>query len=189
MPATSEQRPSRRRLFVAVELDDTTRAACAAVAERLRAAGWNGKWVAVENYHLTVAFLGAVDEERVAEVVAALHEVAPRIPSFEVALNAVGAFPSERKARVAWVGPAARVPAYGTLSGAVRSALTALGFSFDRDAEPHVTLARADGRSPLPSVEPPHGPPLHARALTLYQSFTEPGGARYLALERFSLGP
>jgi 2'-5' RNA ligase len=185
----SEQRPSRRRLFVAVDLDDAARAACAAVARRLRAAGWSGKWVAPENYHLTVAFLGAVDEARVAGVAAALREVAARTPSFEAGLNAVGAFPNARKARVAWVGPAARVPAFGTLCGAVRSALAALGFAFDRDAEPHVTLARADGRGPLPSVEPPDAPPLRVGALTLYQSFTEPSGARYVALERFPLAP
>ncbi|MEA2689972.1 MAG: 2,3-cyclic 3-phosphodiesterase, partial [Candidatus Eremiobacteraeota bacterium] len=92
----------RRRLFVAADLDDTARAACASVAERLRAKRWFGKWVPPENYHLTVAFLGGVDDERVAEILAALRAVAPRIAPVEVPLDTVGAFSSERKPRVAW---------------------------------------------------------------------------------------
>ncbi|HZW54548.1 MAG TPA: RNA 2',3'-cyclic phosphodiesterase [Candidatus Elarobacter sp.] len=178
----------RRRLFVAVDVDDAARAACAGVAERLRAKGFDAKWVDPRNYHLTVAFLGGVDEERVSEVVSALEQVAPRIGGFTLPLDAVGAYPNERKARVAWVGPSAEVGAFGTLCGAVRSALVAAGFSFDRDADPHVTLARASGRYALPPVPPPVTAPVAVDALTLYQSFTEPSGARYVPLQRFPLG-
>ncbi|HEY0615304.1 MAG TPA: RNA 2',3'-cyclic phosphodiesterase [Candidatus Elarobacter sp.] len=178
---------ARQRLFVAVELDDASRAACAGVAERLRIAGFDGRWVAPANYHLTIAFLGGVDEERAGAVAAALRDVAPRIGPFAVRLDAVGAYPSARKARIAWTGPAARVPAFEALGAAVRGALLPLGFSFERDADPHVTLARTDGRHPLPPVAPPSAPPVAVDAIALYQSFTEQTGARYVVLERFAL--
>jgi 2'-5' RNA ligase len=177
----------RRRLFVAADLDDTARAACASVAERLRAKPWFGKWVPPENYHLTVAFLGGVDDERVAEIIAALRAVAPRIEPVEVPLDTVGAFSSERKPRVAWVGSASPVPAFTAMCGAVRGALAALGFELDARTDAHVTLARSDGRTPLPHVEPPHTAPLRIEALTLYESFTAPAGARYEIVERFAL--
>ena len=181
--------PLRRRLFVAVDLDDAARAFCARAAERLRAKGWHARFVTPENYHLTVAFLGGVDEERIPAIAAALHEVAPTIPPLGVALERVGAFPSERHPRVAWIGPRAPLPAFGTLCGVVRSALVVLGFSFDGNADPHVTLARADKNShgALPAVEPPSTATLHVDRLTLFQSFTERAGAHYEAIALFPL--
>lgn len=176
------------RLFVAADLDDAAREACAGVAQRLRAKGFPGKWVPPENYHLTVAFLGSVDAERAGDIRDAVQRVATRIEPLEVPLDAVGAFPSERRARVAWVGSSAHLPAFGTLCGVVRSELAALGFTFDRHADAHVTLARSDGRAALPSVAAPRIAPLRIGALTLYRSITAPSGARYEPRERFPLG-
>jgi 2'-5' RNA ligase len=179
----------RCRLFVAADIDDVARSACSRVAERLRACGWPARWVAPENYHLTVAFLGGVDDERVPEVASAVRDAALRARAFEVALDTVGAFPNARKPRVAWIGPEAAVPAFGALCDAVRRPLAELGFTFEPHADAHVTLARSDGRTPLPAVEPPHVAPPRIEALTLYRSFTERTGARYVALERFALAP
>lgn len=187
MPAIGEQRPKRRRLFVAADLDEATRAACASVADRLRGKPWFGKWVPPENYHLTVAFLGGVDSDRVGDAIAAVAAVAPRISPVDVPLDTVGAFGNERKPRVAWVGSSAPVPAFGTMCGVVRSALAASGFELDARAEPHVTLARSDARTPLPHIEPPHIAPLHIAHLTLYESFTASTGPRYEVVERFPL--
>ncbi len=178
---------ARRRLFVAAELDDAARAACADFAARLRARRWPGRWVAPENYHLTVAFLGGVDEERVPAVGAALRALAPARRGFALALDAVGAFPSPRRPRVAWAGPHAPPPDFAALCGAVRAALSGLGFAFDERADPHVTLARADGRTPLPTLAPPAPTVLRVDRLTLFESVTAPEGARYTPLERYEL--
>lgn len=174
----------RRRLFVAADLDEVTRAACARAAERLRTAGWTGRWVTPANYHVTVAFLGSVDETVVDEIVAALRALAPLLESLEVPIDTVGGFPEARRARVAWVGPAAPVPAFNALCRMVRDELTALGLRFDQHADPHVTLARAVGLAgELPRIEPPSTPALRITGLTLYESVLAPGGARYDALE------
>jgi RNA 2',3'-cyclic 3'-phosphodiesterase len=178
----------KRRLFVAADLDEASRSACAAVAERLRARGWPGAWVAPANYHLTVAFLGSAAEERLADVSAAMRALAPRLRSLDIPLDAVGAFPNDRKPRVAWVGPAVPVPAFGALCGLVRAALEQLGFHFEDRAEPHVTLARSAGSTPLPRIEPPHAGAVHVDTLTVFQSLTEPAGARYDRLERVAFG-
>ena len=177
----------KRRLFVAAELDAAARDACARVAERLRAQGWSGRFGAPETYHLTLAFLGSVEDgERVDAVRAALREIVPALPQFALALDAVGAFPDPRRPRVAWVGPAQAVPAFGTLCGVVRSVLVAQGFSFDPHADAHVTLARSEGRGPLPPVAPP-GITVAVETVTLFESHTGPAGARYEALERLAL--
>jgi 2'-5' RNA ligase len=177
-----------RRLFVAADLDAPARAACANAAERLRASGFAAKWVPPENYHLTVAFLGSTDPAHVDDVTAALREITAHAIPFDVALEYVGAFPSVTRARVVWAGPSAPVAAFGRLSAQTRGPLSALGFTFDEHADPHVTLARADGRAALPQIPIPPGKPVHVDALVLYESVTAPTGARYTALERFPFG-
>lgn len=176
-----------RRLFIAADIDDDARAGCARVAEALRATGWHARWVAPQNYHLTVAFLGSVDDERIAEITAAARDAAACVRAFDVALDSIGAFPNARKPRVAWVGPAAGVPAFGALCDAVRRPLAVLGFTFEPHAHAHVTLARGDGRLAMPVVEPPRIAPQRIASLTLYESFIERTGARYVALVRFAL--
>jgi 2'-5' RNA ligase len=178
----------RRRLFVAADIDDAAREACAHVAERLRAKEWPARWVAPENYHLTVAFLGGVDDELIAGVTATIRDAAARIDAFDVPLDTVGAFPNQRRPRVVWIGPTVEVPAFTALCGAVREPLSALGaFTFELHADAHVTLARSEARVALPETESPQIAPQRIAALTLYESFTERTGARYVALERFSL--
>lgn len=172
--------PTKLRLFVAADVDDGARAACAHVAEQLRETGWPGRWVPPANYHLTVAFLGGVGEERVADVIAALRDATTGARSFEIVLDTAGAFPNERRPRVVWVGPRAPVPAFAALCGNVRGALTPLGFGFDAHADAHVTLARAAGpTTALPRVDAPRIAPQRITALRLYRSFTTRAGARY----------
>ena len=172
---------------MAADVDDAARAACARVAAELRANGWPGRWVAPENYHLTVAFLGGVDDARVADVTAAVRDGGAGMRAFDVPLDTVGAFPNPRKPRVAWVGPAVAVPAFGALCEAVRRPLAALGFTFEPHDDAHVTLARSEARVALPGVEPPRIAPQRVASLTLYESFTARTGARYEVVERFPL--
>jgi 2'-5' RNA ligase len=166
-------------------VDAATRAACAETAERLRATGFAAKWSPPENYHLTVAFLGAVDAAQVDAVGSVVRDVASHALPFDVALDRVGAFPSAARPRVLWTGPAEPVAAFAELCARTRGPLSALGFVFDEHADPHVTLARCDGRAPLPAVPAPYTPPVRVDALVLYESVTAPSGARYTALARF----
>ena len=175
----------RRRLFVAGELDDDARAACARTADRLRAKGWPGRWIEPQNYHLTVAFIGNVDDERLDAIAGAVRDAAAQIHPIDVPLELVGAFPNARRPRVVWIGPREPVPAFGTLCGVVRSMLVAIGCNFDPHGDAHITLARSDGSAPLPRIEASRIAPVRIDALTLFESVTEPTGARYEAIERF----
>ena len=82
--------PGARRLFVALEPPEPVRRRIAALAEELRRgagqAGDEVRWVRPENVHLTLQFLGAVPDERVAAVEAAVREAAAgsRVLSLEV---------------------------------------------------------------------------------------------------------
>jgi len=177
----------RRRLFVAVALGERARSACATLAARLRDTPFVARWTVPENYHLTVAFLGGIDAERVVLVEDVLRAAAPALAPFDVPLDAVGGFPNARRPRVVWAGPSRAVAGFRALCAAVRAPLARLGFSFDPHDDAHVTLARADGAAALPPIAPPRALQ-RVDALTLFESFTERAGPRYVALARFGFG-
>ena len=174
------------RIFVAVPLDAQTRARCAEVAERLRGAGWLGRWVPPANYHLTAAFLGAVDEARIPEVLDAVRGTTAGTPRFAIELARLGGFPTALRPRVVWLGPAATSPPFAALCGAIRNALGAHGFPFEQDAAPHVTLARADGTAALPPLAVPPTR-LEVDAVVVYRSILDPKPTRHEPIERFPL--
>jgi RNA 2',3'-cyclic 3'-phosphodiesterase len=143
--------------------------------------------VAPERYHLTVAFLGMVDENRLDDVAATVRTAAEAAAPFELPLDALGAFPNSRHVRVVWAGSRDPQPAFAALCSAVRGALHPLGFTFEDEAVPHVTLARADGSQRLPLVAIPPGDVLRTASLALFSTTSEPGGSRYVVLDRFPL--
>ncbi|HEY4438979.1 MAG TPA: RNA 2',3'-cyclic phosphodiesterase [Candidatus Elarobacter sp.] len=176
----------RARLFVAIPSTAAVRERCAAVADALRAAGYAAKWIPPANYHLTVAFLGSVGRERIAEIAAVARAVAEAHQPFTLRLDALGAFPNARRPRVIWLGSSGESLPFGALATAVRDVFGRLGFVFTDDAVPHLTLARADASVPLPAV-PVAAIPLTVTELVLYESVQTGGSPRYDALERFPL--
>jgi RNA 2',3'-cyclic 3'-phosphodiesterase len=143
-----------KRLFVGIRLDDTTREACAAIARRLEATGFDAAYEDASKLHMTLAFLGNVDEARYAEILATMHATAGRHPRFAIDLDKLGAFPHERKPRVVYIGAREQGRAFRELALALQGAYAAIGFTFGDDPVAHVTIARnkAHPRS-LPSIE------------------------------------
>ncbi len=178
-----------RRLFAGVRLDDGVRAQCAEVADRLRSAGFAARYEAPEKLHVTLAFLGYVTAERYEAIVSALRTAACRAP-FSVVLDKVGAFPHERRPRVAYIGARDQGALFRALAHDMRAGYAALGFAFKEDPVAHVTIARvkAPGQ-PLPTIEfPAIG--MRAEALTLFESLPDrlQNTSRYEALATAPLG-
>jgi recombination protein RecA len=129
---------------VAVLLPDGVRARVAATAAELREGAAAISWVRPENLHLTLRFLGVVDEAGLARVREALEEAAAWTAPFAVRLGGLGGFPSPRAPRVVWVGVEAGAEALAMLHARVESALAARGIPREtRPFHAHVTLGRA----------------------------------------------
>jgi 2'-5' RNA ligase len=130
------------RTFIAVNLLPEERRAAYDAAAPLRAAHLPVRWAAADALHVTLRFLGEVDEERAAAIGTALAGVVRTARPFEVALGGVGAFPSLARPRVVWLGVQAH-PALELLAHDVERVLSAFGFEAElRPFHPHLTLGR-----------------------------------------------
>jgi RNA 2',3'-cyclic 3'-phosphodiesterase len=169
------------RLFTGIELDRPTRDACVRVQDRLRATNFDARYEPAEKLHVTLAFLGRVDEPRLGEVETILDEVAGSHPQFELTLDKIGAFPHERRPRVIWVGSRAQGMPFRTLATELRERYAAMGFSFEDDVVAHVTVARVKGGSarPLPLLDVA-AMRLRVAALALFESLPDKQTTRYV---------
>ena len=183
------------RLFVAVNLPAEERRAAFDAAAPLRAARLPVKWVAEDSIHITLRFLGEVDEARAGSIADALADAVRPARAFDVTLGGVGAFPTLAKPRVVWLG-VERHPALELLANDVEKALMRLGFEPElRPFHPHLTLGRAE-RSARPAAfgkleqlagRVEYQGSVVVGSVDLMQSVLGPQGAAYTVLSRAAL--
>ncbi len=133
------------RAFIAIELDDAQHRALAEVQARLQRdrAASRVRWVAPENIHLTLKFLGDVDAAKMVALQRALADVCASTPPFALRIAGVGAFPDTPRPTVIWVGVSGEVERAALLAQEIDAACAALGFAREARAfSPHVTLGR-----------------------------------------------
>ncbi|MCC6719272.1 MAG: RNA 2',3'-cyclic phosphodiesterase [Acetobacteraceae bacterium] len=131
------------RLFVGLDLPWETR-------QRLAQLGGGGvpgaRWVPIENYHLTLRFIGEVPKFRAEEIDIALDALRAR--RFSLELAGVGTFAKAGRDTTLWIGVAGN-PALAHLAGKIETALQRAGLPPERRRfRPHVTLARLDNAPP-----------------------------------------
>src|SRR3954451_9282090 len=185
------------RLFVAVDLSDEARQAVAAeqkrIAEALGKSDRSPKWVKPDHAHLTLVFLGEVDDQRVPAVIAALGRDVDQ-PAFDMVLDGVGVFPPHRAPRVLWLGVTDGADRLIDLQRDLASRITALDLRLeDRVFHPHLTLARwkesriSDRERALSAGRRGVIARTRIACATLYQSRLSAAGAAYTALARANL--
>src|SRR5947199_4392979 len=95
----------RLRTCIAVDVSPFTRDRLVGLQETLAAAaGTRVKWVEPENLHVTLLFLGEVDEREVPAVCRVVAEQTQQHPVFPMSIEKVGCFPNPRRPRVLWIG-------------------------------------------------------------------------------------
>ena len=178
------------RLFIALDIPAETRARLTEYMERARALVPEARWARVEGLHVTLKFIGHVDDTVVEQAKVALGSI--KAAPFEVKFAGMGFFPNPNAARVFWAGVDGgdHLP---RLASSIDTALEKLGFPREtKPYHPHLTLARTSSR-PLRELKPlldeslPQFGTMTAREFFLYQSQPQKGGSKYTKLERFAL--
>jgi RNA 2',3'-cyclic 3'-phosphodiesterase len=180
------------RLFVAVDLPDRVRAHLEAGTAALRESmdGW--RWTPPEQWHLTLAFLGEVDDGRLPELTRRMGLAARRHEPFTLDLACVGAFNSLRRARVLWVGVGGDREALTRLAGSVGAGARRAKITLEeRRYRPHMTLGRrrapADVDELLGAERDYEGPAFTVDEFVLVQSHLG-RVVRHEVREHFALG-
>jgi 2'-5' RNA ligase len=175
------------RLFIAIPLPPDVAASAASALPDLPGI----RLVHPELMHVTLAFLGATPEERLADVVAAVSEAASGQARFAASLEGIGRFPPTGVPRIVWLGIGAGATEAGNLAILVRRALASREIPFDGKAfRPHLTLGRVKENADRPTAraiaaasERVRLPPLRfdVGELLIFESVLSPKGARYTA--------
>jgi 2'-5' RNA ligase len=186
------------RTFVAVEVPQGIAEKLERLQRELAPEAIGVRWIAPQQLHITLAFLGDVAHRDLSQVCEAVGQAVLSYTPFDLTLQGLGAFPTPKKPRNLWVGatgPGAE--AMIALQRAVAQAIHRVGYPpDDKRFHPHVTLGR---------IKPFRSPPLNAEPLIqrhqswiggsfrvaeviTFSSTLTPEGPLYAALARARLG-
>jgi 2'-5' RNA ligase len=187
------------RLFVAVNVGADVQRAASKVIDDLKrrtehaAPHARVTWVKTEQLHLTVQFIGHVDDQLGGKIQTALAGPL-RIAPFELTIEGTGTFPPKRPPRVIWAGITAGIDNLRAVEREVRSRLGGLVSSTEeRDYHPHLTLGRVKNPAGLrPAVllegfESAVFGVVRVAAVTLFESRLSSSGPTYIPLGRAEL--
>jgi RNA 2',3'-cyclic 3'-phosphodiesterase len=184
------------RIFIALDIPAEIRTRIAAFVDRARPYAHEAKWARIESLHITLKFVGEVNDAKVQEIRSALSAV--KAGPFDVTFSGAGFFPTPNAPRVFWVGVEGG-EGLPSLAAAIANSTHELGIAREARAfNAHLTLARSgsgagSGQLLRPLRNLVEAEPslqfgtMTAREFFLYRSELHRGGARYTKLERFGL--
>jgi RNA 2',3'-cyclic 3'-phosphodiesterase len=182
------------RLFIAITPPATALAEIDAAVAPLRATRPELSWSRPQSWHVTLAFLGEVDEAVVPRLAERLEGAAGKHPRLELSAAGAGAFPTVPRARVLWTGVRGDPDALRKMSGSVAKGATKAGApppGERRRFRPHITLARsrqpADFRPLVTALADYSGTAWMAERIHLIRSYLGPR-PRYESLGDWALG-
>lgn len=165
--------PPKQRLFFALWPEAAARDALAGVIESLKPQ-LPARWIRPQNLHVTLAFLGDVEAERLTDLDAAADQV--RSPGFELALDTIEYW---RKPQILCLSPSAPQPVLETLAADLASQLRAADFKLEaRPYRAHLSLARDAAGLPA-ETRLPHPIRWQAKAFVLAESVKDRHGSAY----------
>jgi RNA 2',3'-cyclic 3'-phosphodiesterase len=183
------------RTFVALWIPSDWTEYLSGVSRSLTSHASGLSWVRPENLHITIRFLGDLDEAAVRRACESVTRSAAGAIASRARLGALGAFPNFARARVVWVGLAEGGGDVSRLAGRVNEALERDGFGPpDKPFRAHLTLARVrEGARGLAAIRDAVLPDPPAAGLldrvAVMKSELHPTGARYTALADLRLRP
>jgi len=184
------------RAFVAVKVAEWIRRKLVGVQDELRRTEADVKWVEDANLHITLKFLGWIDDAAVTNLKGLLAAEALRWPRLRLDYAGVGTFPERGAPRVVWAGCTGDVAKLGELAAAVEGAAEQMGVPReDRPFKPHLTIGRVKSPRNLKQLQAALEP-FRATAFgadevgefILFESTLRPQGPIYTPQAVFGLG-
>ncbi|OGW85485.1 MAG: 2'-5' RNA ligase [Omnitrophica bacterium RIFCSPHIGHO2_02_FULL_46_11] len=180
------------RSFLAIELSKTLKQEALSFVETIQDQYSNFRFLPIENWHLTLHFLGQINPDQLKSLQLELPKAVAQIKPFSISLEDLGAFP-KKFPRVLWLGVAGDRDGLLALKKCLDQILKKLHFEIEtRPYHPHITIARSKGESkqtflaPKQEFESKNFDKIHS--VTLFQSILSPQGSSHSPLGVFLLG-
>ncbi|MFH0762716.1 MAG: RNA 2',3'-cyclic phosphodiesterase [Candidatus Omnitrophota bacterium] len=186
------------RAFIAIELPEDILDALAELQEKLKSSGADIKWVAPENIHLTLKFLGEIDDKQLAAIARILEETGKNNTAFFIRLASLGVFPKADFPRVIWAGPGQGDEESKKLAAILEQESAGIGIPREkRPFSSHITIGRVrslhnkdkliQGLNNLEGYFPEKKLQFQVDRITLFKSTLTPKGPVYKVQKEASL--
>lgn len=131
------------RVFIAIPLNEEIHRELLLLQDRLRKSNADVKWANPSNIHLTLKFLGKIDDKQFENIKSSLKEIIKPHKPFDIYLSSIGAFPNINFPHVIWVGVDKGKKESGNLQKDIETVLLKIGFEKEKHGfTPHLTLGR-----------------------------------------------
>lgn len=186
------------RSFVAINLSNEIQTKLNALVKEIRERSpLSVRWTQIENIHITLKFLGSVEEKQIPEIERVVQNASIGYHPFFIKVGGLGVFPHVERPRIVWVG--CEFEEMGLLlQSSLEAGLKALGFDREkRNFHPHLTLGRVNqslSRSDALQIgamirekQNKKIGSMQVDKFLLFRSDLHPDGARYQILRTFPL--
>lgn len=182
------------RSFIAIDLDISVKQLLKDFQAILKKDGVDCRWINSDGIHITLKFLGSVEQEKLKSIEASIEKACSGSSSFHLSLKGVGAFYRRDRSGVIWIS-AEKTPDLISLYEAIEEEMTGLGFKKEKRVfTPHVTLGRISlisNRYQLEKIMEQYKDKdfgsFMVKEVVLMKSDLRPDGARYSRLAEINL--
>jgi 2'-5' RNA ligase len=186
------------RAFIAIPLPQEIKTFLANIQNQLKTSGADVKWVAPDNIHLTLKFLGEKDDEKIKQVIVILEEIAKDKKQFTARLASLGAFPEIASPRVIWVGIDRGNENSKLIAAELEERIAAIGIpKEEKGFSSHITIARTKSSKSMDNLVKElnlyadkfgqEKAEFNVNQIVLYKSTLTPKGPIYQALKAVNL--
>ncbi|MCS7151875.1 MAG: RNA 2',3'-cyclic phosphodiesterase [Endomicrobia bacterium] len=152
-------------------------------------------WVKKENLHITLKFLGEINEKQVEVVKSVLDSVVKNIKEFKIIIEGIGVFPKIDFPRVLWLGIKDGAQKISELANFIDNELSNKGFAKEqKEFVAHLTIARIKQVRRLSEIvnyvekyKNQHFGSSKVNSITFFQSILKPEGPEYKPIVKIFL--
>jgi 2'-5' RNA ligase len=130
------------RCFITLEFNKETKEKIAEVQKVIRNNSKKGRFKYIDNFHITLKFLGEIDEQKINDIYNDLLLELKNFKSFALNLNGIGAFGISNFIKTIYIKLTGQIQVLNKLAFIVDKVTTKYGFKQEHKYTPHITVAQ-----------------------------------------------
>lgn len=186
------------RIFIAINLSKSARKEISKLLKELQRKHWKVKWEKAEKLHITLAFMGKIEQQEISKIKKVCQNSIKNIHPFTLKFKGLGCFPDYQWPRIVWLGTIGDLKNLALLQKNLYKELEKASFNIKKKPfSPHITLGRVKkarsgerreiGRQLKALQKLDFKSKIKVNKITIYQSILSRTGSAYKKLEEIFL--